>query len=345
MATMANVINIGILGMGRIGASFGMALKRYNGVKNAPQQFTVTAYDNNDKRLNMAKERGAFDHQSRNLYDAIRDKALIFIALPYSEVQLAYREIAGAASPGTVIMDASPLKSTSLAWADKALKSDSDVHLICVTPIFNPNYLFDGLDDTEHAAADLFDKGGMLLLPSAKCAPEAVELISDLCELIGAPPRYADPEEHDGWAAATEGLPALLGLATMYSLTRTQSWKDAQRQGNNSFGRLIHHLYDTHPDDLRDLLLNNRASMVRQLDNLSETLNSLRDILAQNDVASLEAALIETTDAAHLWVTNRKENRWDGDGKTSEGSTSGMIMTSLLGGFVMRRIRGDDEKK
>lgn len=338
----ANIIEVAILGLGRVGTSFGMALKRYNNEKNTPQKFSITAYDTSDKNIDIAKSKEAFDTSTRNLYDAIKDKALIFIALPYNEVQSIYRELGTVARDGTVIMDASPLKSPSLAWADKFFKNE--LHLIGVTPIFNPNYIFDGLDTAEYANADLFDKGGMLLLPHAKAAADAVELVSDLCELIGASPRFGDPVEHDGWASATEGLPALLGLATFYSLTKSQSWDDAQRQGNSAFGRLIHHLYDTHPDDLRDLLLNNRENMVRQIDSITETLYALRDILNENDKSSLEAALGETTDAAHLWVSNRKDNRWDGGKAKSTPSTSNMVMSSLLGGFMAKRLRGDDKK-
>ncbi|MFN8529203.1 MAG: prephenate dehydrogenase/arogenate dehydrogenase family protein [Anaerolineae bacterium] len=335
---MAATIEVAVLGLGRVGASIGMALKRYNSTKNAAQQFRVTGYDLSEVNASQAKSMGAFDVQSRSIFDAVRDKALVVMALPYGDVQQAYRDIGGAVTRGTVIMDLSPYKAPSLQWAKKSLPDE--VFVVGVTPILNPAYLFDGLDDTTHAAADLLDKGALLIMPAVDTAPEAVELISDLGSLIDTTIRFADPVEHDGWAAATEGLPAVAGIAAFYMLMRNGSWRDAQQQGNPNFGRLVHALYDTHADDLRDLLLNNREGTVRQIDGLIEALHGLRDTLARNDRDALEAILGETTDAAHLWVIKRRENKWDKP--TTPKIDSTQIATSIFFGSALgKRLRGD----
>ncbi|MDX2161202.1 MAG: prephenate dehydrogenase/arogenate dehydrogenase family protein [bacterium] len=337
---MANTIQVGILGLGRVGASFGMALKRYNAGKGAAQQFQVTAFDTSESRTASAKRKGAFDAQARHLADAARDKDLIILAMPYAETQAVYRELGGAVRPGSVILDLSPYKLPSSEWAVKHLKPD--VFMVGAAAILNPAYLFDGLDDTDHAAADLFDKGALLIMPTVQAEPAAVELVSDLAALIGTTPRFADPIEYDGWAAATEGLPLALGVAAFYSLTRAGTWRDVQRQGNPNFGRLIHHLYDTHPDDLRDLLLNNRAALIRQIDQMQEALGALRDLLAKPDRDGLEALLGKTTDDAVLWVVNRRDDRWEPN--DAPKIDTGSIATNLfLGGALGKRLRGDKE--
>ncbi len=335
-------VEVGILGLGRIGASFGLALKRYNASKDARQTFVITGCDDNTAHADKAKAMGAVDSVARSVYETSRDKAIIIIALPYSSVQPAYREIAGAARDGAVIIDTSPLKLPSLAWAEKGLNDRGrGAHMVGATMILNPAYLFDGLDNLDNAHADLFDKGAMLIAPNAKSVPEAIELVSDLAEIIGTKARYADPDEHDGWVAATEGLPVLLGLAAFWSLTKDQGWSDAQKQGNPALGRLIHHLYDTHPDDLRDLLLNNRANLIAKLDKFTQTLGTLREILATNDSAALEEALIETTDAAHLWVTNRKENKWKDDPRSPQVDTSNLLISNMFGSLIGKRMKSD----
>lgn len=341
MAT--NTIEIGILGMGRIGASLGLALKRYNTGKNVPQQFRVTVYDTSESRLSAAKSLGAFDVQTRSIHDAIRDKALIVLAIPYADASAAYREIGSAARPGQVIMDLSPLKSPSLEWAKKYLPAE--VFMIGAAPILNPSYLFDSLDETENARADLFDKGGMLIMPTVNSIPDAVELVTDLCGLIHAPTRFADPLEYDTWAAATEGMPMAVGLAAMYALLRSESWIEAQKAANHHFGRLIHHLIDTHPDDMRDTLIHNRESLVRQLDGLISALGGLRDGLAQNNKSMIEAIITETSDAANEWSSKRRDGKWEkaeAPPHIDAGSITGNL---LLGGALTRRIRGDKRDK
>jgi prephenate dehydrogenase len=213
--------------------------------------------------------------------------------------------------------------------------------MVGVMPILNAKYLFDGLDDAEHAAADLFDGGSLLLLPSPKCARDAVELASDFGELLGMTPRFGDPVEHDVWSAATEGLPAMLGLAAFYSLQRRNGWDDAQRVGNSSFGRLTHHLYDHHPDDMRDLMLNNRENLVRHIDATVETLQSLRALLAENDRAALEEMLIQTMDAYMTWVVHRREGRWDNLDSPAQPSRSDLFMTGMFGSALTKRLKRD----
>ncbi len=336
---MANTIEIAILGMGRIGASMGLAIKRYNAGKNTQQQFRVTGYDSESANITEANSKGAFDIHARTIFDAAHDKALVIVALPYAEISQTYRDFATGVNAGTVIMDMSPLKSPSLALAAKHLPEN--VYMVGATPILNAAYLFDGVEDTAHAAADLFDNGGMLVLPNAGCPPEAVELVSDLCTLIGAPPRFADPQEHDGWAAAVEGLPMALGVAAFYALTKADGWRDAQQQAGHSFGRLIHHLYDTHPDDLRDIMLNNRDNLIRHIDGITDALDALRDTLAQGDRDTLEAVIEETTDAAHLWVIKRRENKWDKVQAPPRPDIGAHMSSLIFGGALAKRIRGD----
>jgi prephenate dehydrogenase len=336
-------ITVGILGLGRIGTSVGLALKRYNAQKDARQQFTISGFDSHDSSAETARKNGAVDSLARNPVDAAANKDIVVIALSYGEVQGAYRIIGTELHPSTVVLDTSPLKLPSMEWADKYLSSE--VHMVSITPVVNAKYLFDGADDAEHAAADLFDKGIMLLMPSVTSAKDAVELASDFSQLLGATPRFADPVEHDGWIAATEGLPALLGVAAFHMLREDEGWGDTQRAANPAFGRLTHHLYDTHPDDLRDLLLQNRQNVIRHLDQMTETLRTLRAVLAQNDRAALEEALIESAKSYNEWLIRRQKARWDDRDESQSPQSRELFMGGLLGGYLSKRLRGgkDDE--
>src|SRR5664279_6409992 len=163
---MATTIKVGILGLGRLGASVGLALKRYNARKDARQQFDLTGYAADSLESQSLKTVNPVDHSVRNIVDAASDKDIVVLALPYRDVQTAYQLIGHELRSGSVLLDMSPLKMPSQAWAAKYLADEA--HMVGVTPILNAKYLFDGLDDTEHASADLFDGGTMLLLPSPK---------------------------------------------------------------------------------------------------------------------------------------------------------------------------------
>jgi prephenate dehydrogenase len=337
-----NIIQIGILGLGRIGTSVGLGLKRHNARKEAKQAFHIVGYDKRESAIEVANKRKAIDSVTRSAFDAAHNKDVVLIALPYAQVKDTYHAIAGALRSGCVVLDASPLKLPSLEWAKKTITNDA--HAIGVTPIINPTYLYDGLDDTEHAAEDLFDKGGLLLMPSATAHPDAVELASDFGTILGATPHFVDPIEHDGVVAATEGIPALLGIAMFSMLRQSAGWGDAQRTGNPALGLLTHHLNDTHPDDIRDLLLNNVGNTLRYLDELIETLNAYRAVLAARDQAALEAELITTLEHYQAWLTKRNNGDWDKQLETPNSSSGNLLMSGFLGGFLTRKLRGENDK-
>ena len=342
---MANV-TVAVLGLGRIGTSVALALKRYNERKDARHVFEITGADMRTGVREDASKMGLGDKLERDLFSAAAKRDIVVLALPLADVQDAYKAIAPDMRAGAVILDMSVLKQQSLEWADKYL--GKDVHMVGMTPIINPKYLHDGLDDTLHAAADLFDKGSMLMMPTPRSAKEAVELATDFAGLLGSTPHFYDPAEHDGIVGLTEGLPALIALASFYMASQSSGWADVQRVTNPAFGRLTHHLFDTHPDDLRDLLLQNRESVVRHTDELIATLTSLRNIIAKNDQDTLEAALGQAADDYNGWINRRSNGKWDDGREEATGSSfAGNMMSGLMGGFLANRLKGGkngDEK-
>lgn len=332
-------VSVAILGLGRTGASMGLALKRYNERKDATHAFVVTYADTRAGIREDVKTIG-LDKVERDVFSAAVNQDIVVIALPYADVGAAYKILGKELRAGAVILDTSPLKQPSLAWAKQYLRPET--HLVGITPILNPKYLFDGLDDTLHAQADLFDNGNMLLMPSVTCIKEAVELASDFSTLLGAKPHFVDSVEHDSLVAVTEGLPSLVGLAVFYMMMKSGGWNDTQRLTNPTFGRLTHQLYDTHPDDLRDSWLLNRDNLVRQIDDLMGTLQTFRNLLAQNDKVALESALIEASDIYSAWINRRFNAKWDEkETAASSQSIGNMLMTGFMGSFLSRRITGD----
>ena len=336
---MANV-SVGILGLGRIGASMALALKRYSASKDAHHIFDVVVSDSRAGVREEAQKMGIAQRIERNLFDAAENRDIVVFALPYAEVKAAYEVIGPLLRPGAVILDTSPLKQPSLEWAKKYLRAEA--HVVGITPILNPKYLFEGVDDTQYAREDLFDKGTMLLMPGVSAIKDAVELASDFSTLLGATPHFLDPAEHDGLVALTEGLPALLGVAAFYLLQQNRGWGDIQRLTNPAFGLLTHHLFDTHPDDLRDSWLNNRDNLLRSLDEFMSTLRTFRDVLAANDQAALESVLIKSSEEYSAWINRRHNARWE-ETSASQTPTMGQFMFgNMMGSLLSKRFRRDD---
>jgi prephenate dehydrogenase len=336
---MAQTITVTLIGLGRLGASVGLALQRYNQKDNTPHKFDVVGVEDRPGVLKDAEKLNVVSKTARNLYSAVQDRDIVVLALPYADVRRTYQAMGDGVRAGGVVLDMSPLKLPSIRWAKEHLPAEA--HLVGLTPVINPKYLYDGLDDTEHAAADLFDNGSMMLVPSPSCIPEAVELANDFSILLGAKSHFMDPMEHDSLIGATLGLPTLVGVMSFDMLARNRGWGDLQRLTNPPFGRLTHALFDTHPDDLRDLWLNSRDSLTHHIDDLIETLYEARQALARGDQVAVEAVLARASDEYSAWINRRHNNKWDSDDKSKTPSTGDSMLSGLMGGFLARRLRGD----
>ena len=335
-------VSIAILGLSRIGTSMAMALKRYNERNNSKHHFNIVGYDNRPPVQKAAQKLKVIDKMERNAYNAVRDQDIVVVALPFNESEGLYELVSSDLRPGVVVLDTTPLKQPALKYAKQFLPEES--HLVGISPILNPKYLFSGVDEIEHAHEDLFDEGAILLSPGVSCASEAVELASDFALILGATPRFVDPAESDALTTATEAVPALLGIAYFSMMAQSTAWGDSQRQTNTAFSFLTHHLFDAHPDDLRDTWLETREGLIRYTDDLITTLRDLRTVLAENDRDALEAALVNAATEYEGWINRRHKNQWD-ENKKSESPGLGGFTSSMFGSIVGGRLFGGKNDK
>jgi prephenate dehydrogenase len=332
-------VSIAILGLGRVGTSIGLALKRYNRGGGA-HRFFITGYDSRAASVKAAQKLGAVDEVTSQPEAAARGKDIVVIALPYSEVEQTYRFAGGSLRAGAVLIDLSPLIAPSVAWAAKTLPKDA--HLICAHAAVNPNYLMDGVDATDRASEDYFDDGTLFLMPGITSAKEAIDLASELTRILGARVQFIDPAEHDSLAAMTDLLPMLVGVAYFHMIQRSSGWPDLQRLTNGGFGMLTHNLFDTHPDDLRELWLRSGADLTRALDELIASLRTLRGVIAGADRDGLEAALDVSSREYEGWINRRRANRWDEDPSAAPRQISfGSMMGNMVGSVFVGGRRKD----
>lgn len=325
-------IQIGILGLRRTGTSIGLAIKRFAASNDARQSFTITGYDTENAHVDAAKTAKAIDHSAKTATECAAGQSIVVLTLPPGEMIGGLRAFHDGLRPGAVILDCSAFKSPALNWARSGLTADA--HLIGITPLHNPAHLFDGIDDPAHARVDLFDGGHLLIAAPPNAAPDAIELAADFAGLLGATPHFVDADEHDAWQAWMTALPIALGVAGFDAMRAAHGWDGARRAGNADFGRLTHHLMDTHPDDLRALLTTDRPASTRALDAAILALQRVRDAVAAPDAAALDEVLHSAAESYEGWWIKRRKGQWD----VQEDATT-VARPGLLGGLIGRMGR------
>ena len=307
-------VNFTMVGLGKAGGSLGLALKVYSKQPNAEHQFSVTGYDGTPALIDQALKLGMIDKGERNLSIAVEKADLVFLDLPYDDVESALELIGASLKAGAVVMDASPLKMPSIAWAQTHFRmnanNEPEAYLVGVHLLVNSEHLGDYRDTLEAARADLFAGGLMIIAPAANCPQEAVQLVADIAVLLGIKQHFADPSEHDGILTAMESLPLLLQLALFRTLNGSKSWDDLRSMGNTSFYLGTYQLGQGDAEALGKQIYQSREILLRRLDDTLDTLNELRDVLRAGDELAIGEAFERSMLAYAKWERTRRSNDW-----------------------------------
>jgi cyclohexadieny/prephenate dehydrogenase len=335
-------VTVAVLGLGRIGASICLALKRYNGRPGSANKFTVTAYSPSATRIKYAKDNALAERTAQYASDAVRGADIVVMALPLGEAEGAYNLIGQDIRAGAVVLDFSTVKREANTFAQKSL--NSEVHFIGVTPIVNPRYLFDALDEPEYAVEDLFDNAPCFLMAGIKAPPAALDLGADFATVLGGQPQFIDIAENDVLMAISETFPKLVGAMVYVLISRTTGWDDTQRMTNAAFGSTTNVFMNQHPEDLTGEVLANKDTVLRYLDEYTAALRGIRDLIAEGDRDALSETFGRASAEYERWINRRNNNRWDDDRSQDTPEAPG-IMTTLFGGYVASRLRGKKDGK
>jgi prephenate dehydrogenase len=333
-------INLTILGMGRLGGSLALRLADRDRLTGAGE-LRVSGYDTDTGTAKQAQGQGTIHKAHWNLINAVEGADLVVLALPYSEQRETLRLIAGDLRPGSVMVTLGSLLGPPLAWAAEAFAGHAGRHFVAAHAALNPAALHSGDDGPAAARADLFEKGLWALAPAPDCAPEGLRLAADLVRLLGAAPYFVDPNEHDGLAAATENLPALLAWALLRAAAVSPGWSESRKLADRSFATATAALAE---DGLAPALRANRENLLRYLDAALAELGRMRGWLERDDGPSLTAALAEAAEARAIWVHERGQGDWEGIGDSPAMPTAGDVFGRMLvGGLFGKRGEKDDK--
>lgn len=316
---MAEKLQVSIVGLGLLGISAGMALRRYE------ERVRVTGHDPRPEAASLAKKMGAVDRTEWNLISAVASADRVILALPVSEIRSTLKAIGPELKAGCVVIDTAEVKGPVMAWATELLPKE--VYFVGGHPIVA------GQLDDESARADLFDKKLFCLTPDQNTNDSAVRLAADVVEAMGGVPFFLDPEEHDGLAAAVEHLPAITAGALMSITAGSAGWKDMRKVAGNQFfaGTLV--TANTGAAAASGPISNSHH-LVYWLDSMIQELTSWRDRVAAGDEEELAKRFASGIAAGQRWLTAQATGNWEEESLPAELPTSGSIFKDL---FIGRR--------
>ncbi len=285
---------ITIVGLGLIGTSVGLALKRYARQEKLGEQLQVAGYDVDLRRAQLARSRGAVDSTTWTIEEAVEGTALVILAVPVMTTEGLFRTLAECLPDGSAITDTASTKSRVMAWARDIL-SPRGLSFVGGHPMAGATA------GPEAASEALFDNCAYCLTPAPDASPDAVGLVHAFVRALGAKPLFIDPDEHDSYVAAVSHLPFVMSTALMNLVAASGGWMDLQKLAASGF-RDTSRLASGDPTMYRDVCLTNREAITHWIDRYLAEMEHFRQLIATGQGDALLEAFQRAKVAREQWL-------------------------------------------
>jgi prephenate dehydrogenase len=258
--------NVAIIGVGLIGGSLGLGLKKRG------FQGNIAGVARQKETLEKAMALGAIDQGFQEPEGAVRHADLIYLATPIAAILDLMPRIRTIAPAEAVVTDAG---STKAAIAERAAK------LFDESPVFIGGHPMAGSErrGVESANPDLFEGATYILTPNSREHLEipAVVDFRNWLERLGARVVVMDAELHDEVVAWTSHLPQLVATALATTVLENVSRDNLIMAGGGlrDTTRLAESAYSV----WRDICFTNSENIADALNVMMQKLEYLRENL------------------------------------------------------------------
>jgi prephenate dehydrogenase len=295
---------IAIFGVGLIGGSFALALKKAGMVRQ------VVGVGRTRAVLERAREIGIIDRAANSVAEAVDGADLILIATPVAQTGAILAAIAPLLQAQTVVTDAGSTKSDVVATA-RAVLGDRIGQFVPGHPIAGRE-----ANGPDAALADLYVGKKVVLTPLPENSAATVDIVATAWEQCGAIIHRLSAQQHDRIFAAVSHLPHLLAYALVDQVDHTPD-ADLLFQYAASGFRDFTRIAGSSPEMWRDIALANRTALLSEIDAYAAQVERLKHLLAEADGAGLQALFANAQRARHAWLSTieaaERQTRTGGD--------------------------------
>ena len=278
-----------IFGVGLIGGSFALALKKAGAVGE------VVGFGRSAATLEQAKQLGIVDRIGVGVAAEDGDADLVLLASPVGQMADLMTRIAPHLGPNTLVTDGGSTKCDVVGYARARMGARIGQ--------FIPAHPIAGAEQSGPSAAraDLYQNKRVVLTPLPENAPVWVSIVRQAWESCGAVVSELTPEQHDGVFAAVSHLPHLLSFALVHDIAQRAD-RDLLLSFAASGFRDFTRIAASSPEMWRDIALANRAALLSELARYQQELTQLQNALNAGDGAQLETIFSEARNLRSGWT-------------------------------------------
>ncbi|MEI8362275.1 MAG: prephenate dehydrogenase/arogenate dehydrogenase family protein [Betaproteobacteria bacterium] len=281
-----------IFGVGLIGGSVALALKKASGTNPALQ---IVGVGRSSTSLQAALELGVIDLASSDIATALKDADMVLIATPVAQTSAILQSIKPHLNASTVITDAGSTKGDVLRCADEILGAQFN-QFIGGHPIAGAER-----SGVTAAKADLYLNKNVVLTPTPTTSKQAILTATQLWQACGANVSEMPAAMHDSIFAAVSHLPHLLAFALVDDIASRPNAAELfgfAASGFRDFTRIA----GSHPEMWRDITLANKNALLSELTAYQTELATVKTLLENEDGAGLNALFERASVARNAWA-------------------------------------------
>ncbi|WP_300436269.1 prephenate dehydrogenase/arogenate dehydrogenase family protein [Zoogloea sp.] len=286
---MKKIDKLVVCGVGLIGGSFALALRRAGLVNR------IVGVGRRPEPLDAALQLGVIDEVSTDWAGALDGAELVLLAMPVGQMDAVAAAIAPHLGPDTIVTDAGSTKRDVI----EAVYRHFGAQLANVVPA----HPIAGAEKSGPTAAraDLYQSRKVVITPLPENDPASVARVREVWAACGAVLHEMSPQEHDRVFAAVSHLPHLLAFGLVHDLAGRANAEQLFSYAASGF-RDFTRVAGSHPEMWRDICVANRHSLLAELDAYLSELAYLRALLVEGDGPALEAVFDEASRARNTWA-------------------------------------------
>lgn len=257
-------MNIAIVGLGLMGGSLALSLKKMDFVKR------VVGSDHNKEHQKIALELGLVSEIVE--FDEVHNYDVIFLAIPVDGVILALDKLQNV-SPKTTIIDLGSTKSKIVASTPKSIRKNFiAAHPMTGTENYGPTAAIEGLyEDQVVVLCDLEDSGEVQREVSKK-----------IFKALGMKKYFMKADEHDRHAAFISHMPHAISYSLANTVMKQEKKNNILALAAGGF-RSMSRLAKSSPNMWEDIFRQNKTNIIEAIELFEDELRMLKSSIEKEE--------------------------------------------------------------
>ncbi|MBR3624015.1 MAG: prephenate dehydrogenase [Selenomonadaceae bacterium] len=263
------MIRLSIIGVGLIGGSLGLALK-----KSFKDDIHILGYGRNAQNLDAARKLGAVDEIAPDL-EAAAKADIIYLATPILQMLPIIKEMLPSIPQGALLTDCGSTKGEIFTSIKEILPKD--IYFIAGHPMTGREK-----SGVTAASATLFENKMYVIIKDDDTPPEIYAKLMTLLEKTGAKFTFLPITAHDGAASVISHLPHIAAAAMVHLLEESPNEEVAKNLIGGGF-RDTTRIASSNPDMWADILMTNSLSIASDIDDYINILQKIKKAVLSKD--------------------------------------------------------------